>query len=309
MSTIDDEQRIEAMLTRGASIMQAALEEFKPIAVFAAYSGGNDSVVSSHFACTNYAADVVHCGTRISLQKTRMHVIDTCEKFGWVLHQRLAQPEGKPKPLDPKTLPMGFWQDARTAYEEIVLNYGFPGPAMHGRMYQRLKERPLARLVAQTKTGHSRRSHVMLVSGIRHDESWIRAGYKRAVQKDGGKVWVNPFYFQTAYDFEVYRQEFGLPRNPVSDRIGFSGECLCGAYAKPGEKELIRSVEPETIAYIEELERKVEYSGFPWGWGQKPPKWWTDQKADRLAGQQPLFFDDIPTGFEPMCAGCPRRRS
>lgn len=298
---MDNEQAVEAMIEHGSQIMRQALDQYRPIAILAAYSGGNDSIVSTHFACKQFSAAVVHCNTNIGITRTRKHVRDTSNKFGWQLKEQYAQPEGKPGLVDETSLPIGHWTDG-TAYEEFVLNYGFPGPAQHGRMYQRLKERPLAKLVAELKLGHSNRANVLIVSGIRHDESAIRAGYRKAIQKDGGKIWVNPFYFQTAIDFEFYRQEFGLPRNPVSDRIGISGECLCGAFAKDGEKEKVRSVEPEIAKYLDLLEERVLANGFPWSWGKSPPQWWLDERK----GQGMLF--EMGPEFQPMCVGCVKRR-
>jgi 3'-phosphoadenosine 5'-phosphosulfate sulfotransferase (PAPS reductase)/FAD synthetase len=317
----ETEAAVDAMLVRGKEIMLEAFRIAKPIALFALYSGGNDSIVSTHFACTNYRPRVLHCGTTIGIQQTKGHVRGVCSRFGWDLLMEQAIVQGPPSfswskdaagkrikvPFDPFLLPSGAWTDGATAYEEAVLNYGFPGPGQHGRMYQRLKERSLDRVVSDAKKDHERNRNVLLVSGIRHDESAIRAGYKSAIQKDGCKVWVNPFYFQTAADFEAYRHEFGLPRNPVSKRIGISGECLCGAFAKPGELELVRSVEPETAAAIDELSARVQANGFPWGWGERPPAWWIRDQRDRKSGQLGLL-DDGPT-FQPMCVGCPHRRT
>lgn len=226
---MDSEQAVDLMTRRGRIIVNAALDKYKPVAVLAAFSGGNDSVVSTHFGCSVFQAVAMNMGTGIGIEKPRCHMRDTCVKHGWDLIEQAAQVQGKPSGW---TGPE--WVDGETAYEEAVLNYGFPGNAQHGAMYRRLKERPLRKVIAALKQGQPRRAHVLIISGIRHDESAIRAGYKSAVRKNGSAVWVNPFYFQTSADFEFYRQEYGLPRNPVSDRIGFSGECLCGAFCQTG---------------------------------------------------------------------------
>lgn len=318
-SSMDAEQIAEAMLLQGAGIMREAIETYRPIAIFAAFSGGNDSIVSTHFACTNYSADVVNCNTKTGVQRTVEHMRATCARHGWKLHEKHAEPSGQPAymyrgrkpdrvrvPFDPAVaLPFGKWIEGSSAYEEYVFNFGFPGPAQHGRMFDRLKGRSLERLLAETKRGHHRRSHVLFVSGIRKDESARRAGYNRAIQKDGSAVWVNPFYYQNKYAFEVYRQEFGLRRNPVSDCIGISGECNDAAYAKPGEKEKLRSVDAGLVARIERTEEKVRAIGFPWGWGERPPKEFRGKPCEDLPGQLTLF--DVKD-FQPMCVGCEYRR-
>lgn len=225
--------RVEAMLANGRKIMREAIETYKPVAVFACYSSGKDSVVSGHFAATEFGAQVLTVNTGIGMQKSLAHAKEVCSKFGWSLEIKQAQPEGPPKtmkdgsPFDPaKILKAGVWNDGATPYEELCFNFGMPGPAMHGRVYQRLKERAFDAAKREAKVGQHRHSKVLFVSGIRHDESSIRAGYKRAIhcQPGSASVWVNPFYWQTAADFELYRQEYGLPCNPVSKLIGISGE-------------------------------------------------------------------------------------
>ncbi len=295
---------VDSMILRGREITLEAMDQFKPIAIIAAYSGGNDSIVSTHFAVTEFKASVVHCNTGIGIKKTTDHVRSTCLRFGWNLTEEVAIPEGRPAPLTDDKLPSGGWVDGETAYEEFVLNFGFAGPGQHHRMYQRLKERSIQRHLRKIKQGTPRGTKVVIISGIRGDESSVRAGYKRAIQKNGAEIWVNPFYWQTATDFEIYRQEFGLPRNPVKDQVGISGECLCGAYSSgESERAAIRTVEPETADYIDRLEVKVRSRGFPWGWGCKPPKWYRDSKRG-----QGFLFDSHDKSFAPMCVGCTRRQ-
>jgi hypothetical protein len=57
-----------------------------------------------------------------------------------------------------------------------------------------------------------------------------------------------------------------------------SGECLCGAFARRGEKEELRLFFPEVVEHIERLEKRVkDLNMFPehrtnWGWGNNLPK-------------------------------------
>lgn len=306
---VETETMVEKMIGQGRSIVREAIETYKPIAVIAAYSGGNDSIVTTHFAAKEFDAEPVHFATGIGIKKTLEHAKTACESFGCPLRVECAKVRGKPKkmrdgrPFDVSILPAGNWRDGKTPFEEYVFNFGFPGIEQHGRMYQRLKEKPMRAVVADLKRNRKRTDCVLVVSGIRQDESSTRAGYKRAVQKDASVIWVNPFYWTSAVHFEAYRQEFGLPRNPVKTAVGISGECLCGAYAKPGEKERVRAIEPETAEYLDRLEAIVrDEQGFPWGWEENPPSWWGDAKR----GQGFLFDVAAPvaSGFRPMCVGC-----
>lgn len=305
------EQRVEAMTAEGRRIVTEAIERYKPVAIVAAFSGGDDSIVSTHFLLSQYeGAFAFYADTLVGLSPTRNHIRAVCDRYGWALETGQARAEGPPKlmrsrgklvPFDAAAVcPAGRWDDGDTAYEEFAINFGFPGRGkpQHARMYQRLKERPIRRMLRRLGATKAKKK-VLMISGIRHDESAIRAGYKRETSVGHfGDIWVNPFYYRTAQDFEAYRQEFGLPRNPVKRRCGISGECCCGTFANPGERSAYREADPGFADYLSNLESRVSENGFPWGWGESLPQWWIDQRR----GQRFLF--DLAPGFQPMCVGC-----
>jgi 3'-phosphoadenosine 5'-phosphosulfate sulfotransferase (PAPS reductase)/FAD synthetase len=285
---------------RGAgTVLDDALREYAPVGVFAAFSGGYDSLVSAHFTLGRVAgAAALHLNTGIGIERTREYVRRTAKDFGWPFHEVRTEESYEDLVLGRHVNKT----DDRTPYAG-----GFPGPVMHAFMYQRLKERPLRRFAAAVRRGHPRRARarrwVMIVTGIRHDESRVRAGYKRAVSVDKSTslVWVNPFYWATADDFRGYRARFDLPRNPVKEALGFSGECLCGAHADRGELARIRLACPATAAYLEGLERRVRAAGFPWGYEERPPAWFQEQRR----GQRSIF--DLPGAAGPpgpLCNAC-----
>lgn len=215
-----DEAHIDEMIAAGRRIVAEVVAAVKPVQIVAAYSSGDDSIVSTHFTMSNYPdAFVFNADTLFGLQPSRCHLRDVCQQRKWQLDIRDAHAEGPPKkmrtphgmrPFDPAILLAGKWTDGATAYEEFCLNHGFPGRGrpQHRRMYQRLKERPIRRMLKSFgATGSEKTPKVLIVSGIRADESNNRAGYQRAWARGYfGDVWVNPFYFHTAADFEVYRQ-------------------------------------------------------------------------------------------------------
>ena len=277
---------LQAEIDRAKAILDDAITDYKPVAIYAGFSGGFDSLVSTHFAISHESSiRPLHINTGIGIEKTREFVRSSCGERGWNLREK-------------KTV---------ESYEALVLEYGFPGPAHHGKMYKRLKERPIRRVVAEAKEGHERTSCVLIVSGIRHDESSPRTGYKRAISKVGSQIWVNPLYWSTIDTFRAYREEHKLQPNPVSSKLGFSGECLCGAHATEGELERIQFVCPKTAEYIRDLERRVRANGFPWGYEGKPPVWYLDKKR----GQSMLgdWFDDSEDCVPgPMCNSCEKSR-
>lgn len=325
MNESEIEQRVEAMTAEGLRITREAIEQYKPVAIMAAYSSGDDSIVSTHFGVENFSALVINAGTKIALSKSVCHLKAVCEKRKWTLQIEEATPEGPPRtmlvrgkkvPFDQAVLPAGKWLDGATAYEEYCLNFGFPGRGkpQHARMYQRLKERPFRRILAQHGAAKAEsRPKVLILSGIRGDESAIRAGYKRpSAPGNFGDVWVNPFYYRTASDFEAYRQEFGLPRNPVKAQCGISGECCCLTFGQVGERDIYRVIEPTFAEYTDDLERRVKANGFPWGYGESPPAEWAAAERivrDAKRGQGFLFdADERVSIFQPMCVGCKNGR-
>lgn len=244
----------------------------KPVAFRVGFSGGRDSLAVTHWMMNNVpGCEVFHCNTGIGIERTREYVRETCIRQGWKLHEIRAK------------------EDCGQDYEEIVQRYGFPGPDAHSKMYSLLKERPIRKVVklAQSKRGQ----RVLIATGVRHEESVRRMKYVgREVVRDGSQVWANAIYWWSAEERDAYNRSHGIPINPVSQTLGMSGECLCGAYAHRGEKALVRLVCPSTAARIESIERKVFDAGFNWGWEGKPPKTGHSRQQRDM--------------FRPFCMGC-----
>lgn len=254
-------------------IVFGAISKHKPVAKFVGFSGGRDSMAVTHWMMENLPdTKVFHINTGIGIKATREFVRDTCKDMGWPLVEVRAK------------------EDCGMDYDEIVRENGFPGPYGHRFMYIKLKERAIGRLVrgAQSKRG----DRVMLATGVRHDESVRRMAYAgKEVQRYGGKVWVSPLYWWSVAERDNYIDTHNLPVNPVSSMLGMSGECLCGAFAHKGEKEMVRLVCPETAARLDRLEQECLARGFTWGWEGSPPE----------GGHNP---DQQTMDFRPLCVGC-----
>lgn len=251
----------------------------KPVAIYAAMSGGDTSLATTHWMMTNVpGCRVFHANTGIGIEATREFVRETCAKYGWPLDEIRAR------------------EDCGQDYRAMVLEHGFPGPGHHRKMYQRLKERAVREIVRRSKT--AKMDRVMIATGIYHDESMNRMGYAdRVIDRVNAQIWVNPLYWWTKQRFLDYLAEHDIPRNPVAEALGMSGECLCGAYAHKGEKALIRVVCPRTADYLDELERDVRAAGHDWGWEGMPPRGGV-RKAREAANV------DRPRSDMPFCRGC-----
>jgi 3'-phosphoadenosine 5'-phosphosulfate sulfotransferase (PAPS reductase)/FAD synthetase len=247
----------------------AARAQFVPVRTACLFSGGHDSTVLAH-RCRDQYDELMHIDTGTAVPGVREYVQEFAE---WI-----------DKPL--------VVYEAGDAYERLVLELGgFPGPAGHGRAYTRLKERQIRRYVADTKVGHHRNSCVMLLSGKRKAESARRAKTTLGIDKRGGQLYVNPLVDWTATDMAGYRRQHELPESPVAALLHRSGECNCGAFAEPGEREMLRSLYPTWFEQkIASLERAAECAGVQaCRWGERPP-------------------GEVPGDAGPLCSSCEWRQ-
>lgn len=261
-------------IAHAKSILRDAVEEHQPVSILAGFSGGHDSLVATHLTMQVYpGAKAFHANTGIGVEKTREFVRETCEYFNWPLVEIRAK------------------EDCGQDYDQLVIEQGFPGPGLHYKMYQRLKERPVRLAVAREKT--NRMDRVMIATGIRKDESQRRMGYDSTiVDRIGSQVWVNPIFYFTSADKQAYIDRFDLPRNPVVETLGMSGECKCGAYAHKGELDLTGIVDPGLRDRILALQDRVHEAGWPWGWEEGPSRAMILEKHGQI------------NAFAPMCVGC-----
>lgn len=250
-------------VARSLKLIDGAIEKYKPARILGLFSGGHDSLTAVHVAARHpQFSYAVHINTGIGVPETREFVRKTAADQNWHLREYKAI-------------------DCGQDYAQMVKQYGFPGPGQHSTMYIRLKERPLRKALKEAKLLYPVRTNVLLISGVRFQESERRMGYKEPVTKDGSKIWVNIINDWSKADCNRYIESNKIPRSPVVDKIHKSGECLCGAFAKPGEFSELEFWYPEYAAYIKSL---PSAKGKCWGWG-----------ADRKP---------VGKAVGPMCAGC-----
>lgn len=253
-------------------IVDRAIELYKPVAIFAGISGGNDSRACSKWMMDNVpGCSLFHLNTGIGIERTREYVRNTCKQMGWPLTEIRAN------------------EDCGQDYDEIVKKHGFPGPNSHRFMYVCLKERAIMEL--RRRSQKKRGDRILIASGARHDESLRRMQYAtKEINKQGSIIWVNPIYWWSTQERDEFNAANGVPVNPVSQELGMSGECGCGAFAQPGELERWRKVDPSFGERIDRLSAEVLERGFTWSWDGRPP----------AGGYNP----DQQSLFMPFCAGC-----
>lgn len=283
LTRTEREQRVERLVEQAHMIIDRAWEihgEGKMLAASCVlFSGGNDSTVLAHMVRhrVDYA---VHVNTTIGIEQTRQFVRDTCAAWQLDLIER--------KPPVP--------------YGELVIAQGFPGPAMHFKMYQRLKERALRQIRGELVT-YPRRERVLFIAGRRRSESARRANVP-LYERDGSTVWASPLAMWTKLDLNTYRLMRGnVPVNQVSELLHMSGECLCGSFAKPGELDEIRLWFPDVAAEIETLEREVAKAGHPerlctWGYRKGADKQMPAASPGALCSSCDQMWFDLTGGSD-----------
>jgi 3'-phosphoadenosine 5'-phosphosulfate sulfotransferase (PAPS reductase)/FAD synthetase len=239
-------------------------------------SGGNDSYTVAHLF-RGYSTHWMHANTGTGIEATRQHVRATAARRGTPLIE-LSPPAGQ-----------GYWDIVRGDLRgrsrqtgEVVQAWagGFPGPAAHNLMYQRLKERAIARIPHVLGISGARDQRAIVIAGRRRFESHIRATIPHHEAK-GTLVWLSPIAVWHKADLRAYRllhaddDDGGVPLNPVAQVLGMSGECGCLSKAVAGEVERWRAAYPtdpfllQVTAMEAELAPRTDIPEHrkKWGWG------------------------------------------
>lgn len=249
-----------AMIAVARNRIQEAIALHKPVATFALFSGGHDSLTASYIANLIPAVTAtVHINTGIGVPETRIFVRETCAERAWRLLELHARFNRRANGTDDPQ-----------CYDVIVKRYGFPGPHGHNLMYARLKQRQIQALCRMYKK--KRGDKILLIAGCRSEESVRRIRNTKPLSSEKGtcRIWVNPIHDFTKFDCSAIIAHGGLRRSPVVDLIHKSGECLCGAFAKPGELAELAVWFPAVAAEIRALEAEVK-PVHGWGWEGQPP--------------------------------------
>lgn len=241
--------------------IEQAIDRHEPTKVFALFSGGGDSQVSSHVALP-YIDALVHIDTGTAPVDEQGTNLVRGFVDDWAEHHRAEL----------------LVYEAGRAFEWLVTRrcahlrfepLGFPGYGQHGTAYYYLKQKQIDRLIREHKTHHAER--FLLITGVRNEESARRALiHTTHERRDGAKVWVNPILDWGEQPMAHYRRRYRLSPSDVTALLHMSGECLCGAFAKPGEREMLMSLFPRWGNWILDMEREAARVGSEhpvWGWG------------------------------------------
>lgn len=252
---MSEARALEAATQVARNLVAYARLQHRPVKTICLFSGGNDSTILFHIV-KDLIDHVAHISTGIGIPDTLDFVQQTARDF---------------------EVPLLIERTPRKVYEDLVLERGFPGPAMHFKFYCRLKERRLDDMKRRF-VGRRGKDKILFLTGLRISESKRR---KMHIGKSGPihpashsprMIFCNPIMDFTPEMLYNYRELHDVPRSPVADLLHMSGECLCGAYAHPNELREIEMWFPETAKRIHDLETRVHRAGImpphcTWGHG------------------------------------------
>jgi len=209
-----------------------------PKSAWALCSGGKDSVTTAHYLKSiGKLSGVVFLDTGISIEGAKDFVRGVAEREG-VRFESYAAP---------------------VSYEWLVRKYGFPSAGTHSQTVNWLKGRG----IRQFKKAHPGE---WVASGVRRAESRRRMlTVKEFGTWEGVSIWA-PIFDWTTERVWAYVRENALELSPAYKTLHISGECLCGAFARPEEGYLLRTFHPVPASRIAALEAET---GKRWGRGSE----------------------------------------
>jgi 3'-phosphoadenosine 5'-phosphosulfate sulfotransferase (PAPS reductase)/FAD synthetase len=261
-----------------ADIIADAWTEHAPTKAYVMFSGGKDSSVTLDYLWRNHRDKIngaLHINTGIAVPETSAFARRFCDERGIAYHEYAV-------PSD--------------TYESLVERYGFPGAMSHRFMYINLKQRAMEAFMRDFKT--ARYDRIALLTGVRYSESIRRMGNSKPVSRVGSQVWVAPLIDFSNMEMHEYREQYSVQMSEASRTLHMSGDCLCGAYAQPGELAMVDLFHPDIAKRIRALQERVAEANVwrvkhdqppipaTWGWEHNDPS----QRPAEAPG--------------PLCVGC-----
>lgn len=216
---------------------------------YAFFSGGDHSLVSTHYYMENgIAEEVVYIDTKTgpevdnpeesAIAENKQYIKDVCERYGWPLTI-----------LDEPTLSLA----------EFGKRYGLPKSGAHGWAFRYFKEHQ-----ASSFASNENELKPVFCTGVFEDESDRRAENVRGRLQDRDRwtyrsdLWEKPEEW-----FAEYRETHDLPSNPVREKgpdgTHLTGDCFCGAFGSRYEELSILEEEyPKHAEYILDVEREIQ---------------------------------------------------
>jgi phosphoadenosine phosphosulfate reductase len=232
------------MAAAATELVKVTVSEIKSKAhnyekAYVMFSGGRDSLTTLDLtmrALGDDRVEVLFIDTGIATPGLRDYVINTARHYGVKLN--IVGPEYN--------------------FFELVLRKGFP-MIKYRWCKEYLKIRPLKRFVDEVK---KRYGGVLLVTGLRADESWFKAKAFKFYHHPKLHVDVYaPIYEWSEDQVKQYIRRKGLLENPLYLLYGKAYDCWCTVFKTPADFALLAINCPELFAKFVEVEAKLRSGG------------------------------------------------
>ena len=268
-------------IQQAIDLVHQAIDKWNPSSIVCAFSGGYDSMVTTHIInnhreAFNIPVRTMSIDTGLTADGWREYIDKTANRFGWGLFFEYGDIE---------------------SYKNWVKVNGQPYSRKgHHYAYNRLKDRAFDATLKRLKNNW--RDKVLFVSGLYRAESTERQKLTEPIQRkrESNAIFVNPCFYWQKGDFLQYRLDHDLPTNPFYDTVGGSGDCQCN-WGRFITLRKLQKYSPQlaagNVGEIDSLSK--EFHGY--GWDGTP------------AGQTEMFatFEDNSKGVSPfLCANCSR---
>lgn len=271
---------MEDIIKGSKEIYDQAMVEFKPYAVCLALSGGDDSLAAYEVTkALDISIDfIIHINTRTGIAETTEYVRNCAGCSG------CKYLEG----------------DAKDKYEKYVLRKGFfgRGKKSHTYAYHLLKQDQIRSVISKHIRQRKHNRSVLLLNGARKQESTNRkhnlTNIFNADKSSKNNIWVNLIHEWSKAECMQFLVDQKAKRNPVSEILHRSGECMCGTMQSQEARKEATFWFPEWGQWLDGLEKRVLEKGFYWRWGENIPKSFAEKKKGQLD-----MFDYLP-----MCQDC-----
>lgn len=266
-------------LEMSKDILNRAIAQYNPYAIVVMFSGGDDSLTAYHVS------------RYLSVPVT--HFLHGVTNTGIVETTDFAREVGEQSGL------RYIEANAGNAYDEYVLRKGFfgVGNKAHEMAYHVLKRQRFEGAISKHIRQRQRGRNVILINGARKQESDNRKkSMINPVKADGSNIWVNIINDWIKLDCLEFLD--GQKRNPVTEILHRSGECLCGTMQSQETRREVSYWFPYWGKRMNDLEQAACQRGFCWKWGEDLPnsvKAQKDQEKQIKNGQ---------LAFMPMCHNC-----
>jgi len=214
------------------------VEEYCIKSLVACFSGGKDSLVSTHLVMSeledlDIQKYVAFVDTTIMIPIAEPFVKDVCNQFGWNL--KILRPE--------------------VTFEEKVRT-GMPMPTMHRRWCcHELKLKPIANFVKDLRPQRAE------VTGLRREESIRRRKLPELYYLKKSCVWkYAPLIDWSEKEVNTYIRQQNLPM-PPHYRLGIPETCLCGCFSSKKIMMRVKAQYPELFQKFVELEKNFKKGG------------------------------------------------